>query len=325
MKRSTMWLACAAGLACTGSPPALADPFLTRNQHPFVQLFGLPAPLPARLPQPGTGNAILMFNWSNTAVEERRGSDSFTLDEEVVETRLVVDHAIGTRFAVHAELAYRDLSGGSLDGFIDGWHDFWGLPGGSRNRLRRDALLIRYQRGSTTEFRIDQDTTGFADIPVSAGWQWLATDTGALAAWVTIKAPTGSAKDLTGSGAADAALSFAGQRNLSEHWQVFGQADVTWLGQGDSMPGLQQDYAWSLLGGATWNPWRRLDLTVQLAANSKVFDTGLAGFDGDAVVFTFGGDYRTAGGWRFDLGISEDIEVERSPDVVFNLAFRRAF
>ena len=59
----------------------------------------------------------------------------------------------------------------------------------------------------------------------------------------------------------------------------------------------------------SWNAWRGLDLTVQFAGNSRVFNapTNLAG---DAVAVTFGGSYRTVAGWRFDLGIAEDIQVK---------------
>jgi long-subunit fatty acid transport protein len=56
-----------------------------------------------------------------------------------------------------------------------------------------------------------------------------------------------------------------------------------------------------------------------------VLDTGIEELDGDAVVLTFGGTYRTTGGWQFDVGVSEDVEVDASPDVVFNIAARRGF
>ena len=42
--------------------------------------------------------------------------------------------ALAPRWAWHAELAWRDLSGGSLDSLVDDWHDVFGLGGGSRNR-----------------------------------------------------------------------------------------------------------------------------------------------------------------------------------------------
>lgn len=320
---------CGAGCAmaiCSGlASPAHADPFLVRNEHVLVQLFGLPAPLPARLPAPGTGDLAGVVNWVNFAVDEFSDIDSFTLDGEVLETRLVFDHALMDRFAIHAELAYRTLSGGTLDGFINDWHDFWNMPVGSRNRLPKDDLHIRYTRGDVTLLDVTADTSGMSDLPVSIGWQWLAAEQGALSAWLTVKAPTGSASDLTGSGAMDVAVSLAGERRLSDRWQVFGQTSVAWLGGGDVLPDWQESVAWAAMAGVTWNAWHRLDLTVQLDANSRVFGTGEPHFDGEAVLMTFGGDYRTQGGWQFDFGITEDVQPENSPDVVFNFAVHHAF
>jgi hypothetical protein len=42
-------------------------------------------------------------------------------------------------------------------------------------------------------------------------------------------------------------------------------------------------------------------------------------------VLSFGGSYRTATGWRIDLGMSEDVEVKASPDATFNVAVRHDF
>jgi hypothetical protein len=33
----------------------------------------------------------------------------------------------------------------------------------------------------------------------------------------------------------------------------------------------------------------------------------------------------TTGGWQFDAGVSEDVEVDASPDIVFHIAARRGF
>ncbi len=307
------------------APSAHADPFLTRNQSPLVALYGLPAPLPARLAPPGQGGFAAVVNWSNSEKEDWTSDRNYTLDAEVIEVRLHVDHSLGQRFALHAELPWRQISEGSLDSFVDSWHSAFGLPGGSRRRLPENQLLIEYTRGDTTLLRFDESTSGIGDIPVSAGFQWLADDRRALAAWLTLKAPTGSADDLLGSGAMDVALSLAGQSQLNERWRLFGQATVAWLGEGDVLPELQESFAWTLMGGCTWNAWRSLDLTAQVEANSAVFGgTGLD-LDGDAVVVTFGGSWRTTGGWRFDVGISEDLQPDASPDVVFNFAAIRRY
>jgi hypothetical protein len=318
-------LAAAAFVGVLSLPAAQAEPFVTRNQNPLLALYGLPSPLPARLPDMGHGRVAGVLNWSNDANLDTSGSSAYTMDAEVIEARLHVEHSFWPKIALRAELPWRRVSGGSLDGFIEDWHDFFGLPNGSRDRLPRDELLIEYRVADATLLRVDESTSGVGDIPLSAGYQLHASDARSVSAWLTVKAPVGDASDLTGSGAVDVALSFSAQSALNEDWDVFGQVNAVWLGDGDLLPELQESAVFSALAGITWNPWRTLDLTVQLEGNSRVFDGGGTDLSGDAILMTFGGSYRTQGGWQFDLGISEDIDVGASPDISFNLAARRRF
>lgn len=301
-----------------------AEPLVIRNQHPLVTLYGLPMPLAARLPESGTGRLGATANWSNFATTDSTGQRSLTLDGEGIEVRVQAEHALGGRFAVQGELAWRQLSGGSLDSLVESWHDLFGLPNGSRRRLPEDALRIEYRSGASTMLQFADESSGLADVPLSFGYQLTASEREAVATWLTLKVPTGKAEDLTGSGAVDVALSLAGVRNLSGRWQLFGQANVAWLGNGDVLEDMQQDFAGSLLMGTTWQAWRGLELTAQLEANTAVLDTG-TDLDGDAVVLTLGGRFRTATGWAFDLGFSEDLRVDASPDIVFLLGARHAF
>jgi hypothetical protein len=327
MRRNRL-LAAGAGLSALACLAPIsrshAEPLVTRNQHPLVALYGLPLPLAARLPAPGSGRVGANLNWSNFATTDTTARDSYTLDGEVLEVRVQAEHSLGADFAVRGELAWRDLSGGSLDSLVENWHDLFGLSSGSRNRLPQDALLIEYRRGESTLLQFDEASSGLADMPLSFGYQLIATERGALATWLTLKLPTGKAEDLTGSGAMDVALSLAGERQLSGHWQVFGQANVVWLGEGDVLADLQQDFAGSLLAGVTWQGWRSFGVTAQLEANTAVLDTGTH-LDGDAVVLSLGGRYQTVSGWAFDFGFSEDIAVDASPDIVFLLGVRHGF
>jgi hypothetical protein len=297
---------------------AQADPLPTRNENPLLAPFGIPAVLPSRLPTAGHGEIAGTLNWSNSITIETEDASSYHMDGETQELRLEWTHAFTDHLAVHAELPWRRLSGGSLDGAIENWHQLWGLPNGDRNKVPQDQLLIQYAAGDNLLLQVDDSSSGIADIPVAVGYQLLADDRHEVSTWLTVKIPVGQAGSLTSSEAVDVALSMAGQTQLAEHWQIFGQADVTWLGDGEVLPSLQQSYVWSAMAGVTWNAWRGLDLTVQLDANSRVFDapTHVAG---DAVVLGFGGSYRTQGGWRFDLGIGEDLTVDAAPD--FTIVF----
>lgn len=314
-------IACAAACAA----PANAGPIEVRNQNPLLAPYGIPSALPARLPPPGAGRAGLMVNLANAADTETVGETSYTLDAEALELRLHLMRAIGERFAVSAELPWRQVSEGSLDSIVEDWHDLFGLSDGPRAVLPRDELLIEYSAGGTTELEFDQARSGIGDIPVALGYQLYATDRHAVSTWLSVKLPVGDAADLTGSGAVDVALSVAAQSEVADRWQVFGQLNAVSLGDGDLLPALQEDFAWSALAGVSWNAWRTLDLTVQVEANSSVFDESLTNLAGDAVLMTFGGSYVTGGGWRFLFAVSEDIEVRASPDVAFHFGVSRGF
>ena len=310
-----------------GSVPltAHADALLTRNQSPVIAQYGFPSVLPARLPARGQTGLAATLNWANAAAVETEDRYEYTVDGEVRELRIRFEHSLGPHFAVVAELPWREVSGGSLDAIVEDWHDLLGLPDGSRVRLPRDELLIEFRQDDVLLLQLDRETSGIADVPIALGYQLAASDRHALAAWLSVKLPVGEADGFSGSGAADVALTLSDQAQLADRWQLFAQLDVVWLGQGDVLPQYQEDLAWSALAGLTWNAWRALDLTVQLHANSRVFDVVATNFSGEAVVLSFGGSYRTKGGWRFDVGASEDIKVKASPDASFSFAVRRAF
>lgn len=323
-ERAGLLLTALAAAGVLSAPGATAEPFATRNQNPLVAPFGLPTPLPARLPPDGPGRIGLTSDWGNMA-SIRGPDDNLVVDAETVEVRITYERPVGSRFAVRAELPWRSIGGGSLDGLAESWHDLLGLPNGKRAGLPRDQLQIRYTVDDVVLLDFDRSASGIGDVTLAGGYQLHASDRGAVAAWLTVKLPTGDAARLTGSGATDVALSLAAESAIAADWRLFGQVDAAWLGEGDLLPGLQKELAWQALAGLAWNAWRTLDLLAQVQANSAVFDAGATGLSGSATVLTFGGRYRTARGWAFDLGFSEDLQVGASPDFVIHLGLRRAF
>ena len=305
--------------------PLAAEPLVTMNQNPMVLPYGLPLPLPARLASNGGGRYGLVVNWSNTATVQTSGRWNATIDAETFDLRLRAEYAFGERWTVMAELPWRSIGGGSLDGAIEGWHDFWGLPDGERKDMPRDRYLIDAQVDGQTVLNYDDDASGIADVPLRVGYQLLADERSAVSAWLSVDLPTGDADDLLGSGATDVVASVAAQTQVAERWQVFGQFDVAWLGDGDILPDEQQSWVVAGLAGVSWNAWRALDLTMQLYANSQVFDVPVTGLSGDAVVLGFGGTWRTESGWRFDFGMNEDVQVEASPDATFYALVQKSF
>ena len=75
---------------------ASAEPLLTRNQNPLTLPYGLPTPLPARLPSAGSGRFTLDVNWSNSAMLESSDDYDFTMDAESQEVRLRLEYALAS-------------------------------------------------------------------------------------------------------------------------------------------------------------------------------------------------------------------------------------
>lgn len=303
---------------------AAADPFPARDLNPLLAGYGLPAALPARVADESWTIAADL-NWASTALLQRVGTEQLIVDAETREARVTVGRSWSNGFAAQLQIPYRYTGSGVLDDAIDSWHELFGLPEGARANFPQDRIRIAYARGSSLLLDLRSAEAGLGDISLDFGRALYSTTAGAAAAWLSIKAPTGDADHLTGSGATDVSLALAGNHRLGEAWSVFGQAGVTWLGDGERLSEQQRSVAWSALAGIGWRAWRGLELKAQLDAHSAVFDDTDLDFLGDAVVLTVGGDYRFASGWQLDIAVSEDIAVESASDVVFVFGLRRAW
>lgn len=299
-----------------------AEPFMVRDQNPLLAGFGLPAAMPTRLSETRGWSGGLDLSWGSTALIQQQDSEALLVDAETREVRLTVRAPLSDGFSFQLQVPYRYTGGGNLDGFIDGWHDVFGLPDGARSELPIDDINITYIRGRSQQLGMASSTTGLADIHASLGYDLISSETSALSAWLDVKLPAGDADKLTGSGATDVSLILAGERRFDNVWSAFGQAAVTWLGEGELLGYRQRSAVWSGLAGLSARVWRGLSLKAQIDAHSAAFDSDLD-FLNEAIVLTVGGDYRFASGWRLDLGVSEDIAVEHSPDVVFLFGMRR--
>jgi hypothetical protein len=301
---------------------AEAAPFPTRDLNPLLGGVGLPSALPARIASDSWSFATDL-NWASTALVQRAGAELLVVDAETREARITIGRSWSSGFAAQLELPYRYTGGGVLDAAIDSWHDFFDLPQGARSSMPTDRVRIAYERGGDRLIDIDSSASGLADASLDFGYALSATTSTAAAMWLSVKLPTGDADRLTGTDATDVSLTLAGEHRFGNNWSVFGQAAVTWLGDGERLSAQQNDLVWSGFAGVGWLAWRGLELKAQLDAHSSVFDDTDLDFLGAALVLTVGGDYRFESGWRFDFGVSEDVAVESASDVVFVLGLRR--
>jgi hypothetical protein len=317
----TAWLTCFALLASSLSH---ADPLAVADQNPLLSGFTA-APLPARIDSQNSWSLEASFAWGSSAVMQANAHESLIADAETRELRFIAQRSFADHYALRLELPYRHTSAGSLDGFIDRWHDIFGLPEGARPSLPEDALRLFYRRDGSV--RLDSSSAamqGLGDVSIELGRTLISTQESAVTGWIGLKLPTGDAEDFTGSGSVDVDVTIAAQRRFAGRWQVFGQVAGTWLGDGDRLVELQRNWMWSASAGVSARAIGSLTLTLQVDAHSAVFDSDLD-FLGDAVALSIGGTYRFASDWQLALGVSEDIAVETTSDVVFLFELKKIF
>ncbi|MFL6576817.1 MAG: DUF3187 family protein [Povalibacter sp.] len=304
----------ALALVCS---PAFAGPFPTRDQNPLLAGYGLPMPMQSRLPSADTWQWNADFNWASTALLQNSSRESLMVDAETRELRLALGRSFGERWSLQLQVPYRYTGGGSLDSFIDSWHDFFNLPEGIRPELPHDQFRIAYERDDALVVDARSSGEGIGDITAAMGYQWIASTDTSLAGWLLLDLPTGDADKFTGNGATDVSIALAGEHQFANRWSVFAQAAVTYLGQGDRFGDEQQNLVWSGLVGGGVDVWRGLELKAQIDAHSATLKNTELDYLGDALILTVGGAWQFQSGVTLNLGVSEDIAVETSPDVVF--------
>src|SRR5512138_302256 len=293
----------------------------TRDQNPFLAGFGLPGSMGARLPEQSEWAVDL--NWASTALVQNAASESLVVNAESRALRLAFAGRFAQRWSFELELPYRYTGGGNLDSFIDEWHDVFGLPEGARPMQPRDRLRVHYSRDGETLVERATPTEGFSDASVALAYALHESEATSVSAALAVKLPTGKDHWLNSSGAMDVSAILAAERRLAERWTLAGQLSATWLGEGDVLPNLQRELVWGGHASASFSVTPALELIVQMDGHTRAFDSELEFFD-DALVATLGGQIHFGDGWTLSMGVSEDLLVEHSPDVVFVFGLAKA-
>ena len=307
-------------------------PFNTKNQSPIIQVYGLPAAGNAIPLSPGQKEFHVMLDYASNYVDDTNAGEHIVLDGETA--RLTLNGRYGLTRGVECgiEIPYVINGGGFLDGFIINFHDFFGLPQGGRDQAPRNRLLYLYTRDSAEKMRIDSSSSGLGDISLNAGFQLYHDGKeypNSVALRTSLKLPTGDSGQLHGSGSTDLAIWLAASSDhklATGHWTIFGDAGIMGMTNGNVIEGQQRNLVGFGNVGAGWSPLSWIAFKVQLDAHTPFYkDSQLRELNADAVQLIIGGTLSLSKQTSLDIGVSEDLIVSTSPDVVFHFDLRTQF
>lgn len=301
-------------------------PFNTSNQSPIIQVHGLPFIDRGTVLSSGSTRYRLISDTSNNFTKASLKSESVLFDGETGRTTFSFSRGLPNGLEWGVYLPYVNHSGGTLDHFVENWHNLFGLPQKNRDTRPRNQLVYRYTRDGITRLSLTESASGLGDVQIHGAWQWQKAHSvkdANLAIRTQVTLPTGDSDNLLGSGGLDLAFWISGDRK--ETWfsypgNLWGGAGILLLGDGEVLEGQQRNIAlFSSIGsGAALTPW--ISLKLQLDYHSPLYkNSRLVQINNHALQFIIGGDIRLAKNTRLDLAVKEDPTVNASPDVVFHI------
>lgn len=319
-------------ISASASPaaPPEATPLATANRGVLVQIFGLPAAEPARLVPAGKTAVAVIAEAANTFTvsSHQATGERLVLDGESYRWTLGVRRRVGTKAELGIEVPFILHGGGFLDGFIDGWHDFFGLPTGDREKVRRGLLTYRHERGGRTLVNLTGSGGGISDLRLTGAWSLHEDRHRAVSLHAGVKLPTGDPDRLTGSGSIDGSLSLAASTASETSFgtfTLFGSAGGLAMTRGDILSDQQKRLVGFGTLGAGWSPFQAAAFTLQLSGNTGFYRSALHELADPSAQLVIGGTLAVDSSTRIDVGVTEDVAVGTSPDVVFHLALRQTF
>jgi hypothetical protein len=321
MRCKSLLLAC-----CCAVPvlPAIAsEPLYAKNLSPVAGLLGLPSQRSADTAQAGGFTLDLHTSIASHYVSRDNAAEAVNLDGETLRFALEARYGLAENWELALEAPWLEHSEGNLDSLINNWHDFWGMSDGGRSEAPEDVLDYRY-RGPQAQFALTDEASGLGDITLSLSHAFYRAEGQVASVVLGYKFATGEEDDFLGSGADDAyiALRYSGQHlsDLPLSWH--GQVGYLRAGSVDALGDAQERDLW--FGGVAvdWALAPAWSLIAQVDAHAAPMDSGLDALGDEAIMLTVGGRWRFARAWALDISVVEDIQVETSPDVIFQASLR---
>lgn len=303
------------------------SPFSIRNFSPTALVHGLAIAESSKVLSPGKIMGQFSFDIANNATFNQLLNETIILDGETYISTFSIRYGLSEQIQIGLDLPYIHHSEGFLDSFISDWHDFFGLPNGDRNKFPDNQLNYSY-KDENEGFNVNSDDGGFGDLRANLVYELFSGGNTSYALKYSIKAPTGNAEKLTGSGAWDTSLALMTQYEdslSSGSYSLWAGIAGNYLGNGEVLEDRVNSWVASGWLGGGWSPYHWIGLKIQFDSHSSLYDSNLKELGDPALIMTLGGSLVLTEKTILDLAFSEDLHVEVSPDIAFHLSLRHTF
>lgn len=161
---------------------------VVRNVTPLTQGIGLPVLFDAPLSE-GEQQVTASYNQSSFFVASNSNNRLF-MDGELQQLELAYK-AGWKNWQWYTSVPFIRYSGGVLDGFIDGWHEFFGLPDAGRPNFARNQLNFYYRTGNQT-WRLNQSQQNIGAARLAVGKTFGGSFNSTHSFYIHAKVPTSS-------------------------------------------------------------------------------------------------------------------------------------
>lgn len=308
------------------------SPVYVGNQNPFIQVYGLPKAEAGYITPKGKLDAAFLYYVSNNAYSDGPGNgEQMIWDGETAQYTLKFRYGLAEFLELGIDVPYVQHSGGYLDSIIRSFHSAFGFPNDRQEEFEKNQIEYTVTDSNTGEgYSMDSPQHGLGDIRLTAAvplFYEAIESPRYLAVRSVLKLPTGDADYLLGSGATDISLGLSySDLQLLRFMKTSIHANIGMLYMSDS--DVLSDKHQNIAGygglGLGWMPLTWLEFKLQMDLHSAMYDSELVQL-GNSLQVLAGGTLKLPGNSFLDLGITEQLVTDSTPDYGMYLMLGRQF
>lgn len=277
----------------------------------------LPALGDSRVKAAGKFDWRATLDFTNEYVSEGNcAAECILLDGETARLQLAGRYGLGHGWEISAAVPVLSRSGGFMDGWIETWHGWFGLPNAGREYTPKNQYHYRYERGGATVLDATETGNCLGDAQVGAAYAlgWEASLRGMA------KLPTGDEDALCG-GNAGGALWFDASLPVPKPWAAYVAAGYSMNAKSEILE-QQRKSGVPFAGAGVLVPLTEaVRIHAQLQLHGKLYgDSAMTPLSRIGAPLTLGLNIRASKSIQLDLGFQEDPSVNASPDFVAYLS-----